>query len=152
MAACNPKHSTGTKHSKKLQQEWQDLLSLSLVSKSKIKTSNRKRHQNLDFWVLKFVHQKYVSPKFTWIGCCWLVWGLQWAWSRLSWFAITGRSRGSIGTMARPELLAIGRRWVALGPFAPLRPITSNCKQEGSDSFHLGASELVRLGGIAFSI
>ena len=66
----------------------------------------------------------------------WATWiGRLWARSRFSWIAIAGINRRSIDAMAESELLAIGRSGVALGPFAPLRPITRNCKQEGSDNF-----------------
>ena len=69
---------------------------------------------------------------------CWLTlvvifdfqWVTWWAWSRLSWIAITGISRGSIVAVSKSELLAIGARGVALWPNTPLCPNTSNCKQK----------------------
>ena len=68
--------------------------------------------------------------KETWTGGIlaeWLSGGLRWAGSRLSCVSIAGIGRGGIGAVAKPELHAIGRRWVALWPFPPLCPSTSSC-------------------------
>ena len=70
--------------------------------------------------------------KETWTGGIlaeWLSGGLRWAGSCLSWVSIAGIGRGSFVAVAKPELLAIGRRWVALWPFPPLCPNTGSCKQ-----------------------
>ena len=51
-------------------------------------------------------------------------WQIFWqAWRRLCWFSITIRG-GESSTMAEPELLAAGARWVALRPFTPLLPLS----------------------------
>ena len=68
--------------------------------------------------------------KETWTGGIlaeWLSGGLRWAGSCLSWVSIAGIGRGGIRAVAKPELHAIGRRWVALWPFPPLCPSTSSC-------------------------
>ena len=71
--------------------------------------------------------------KETWTGGIlaeWLSGGLRWAGSCLSWVSIAGIGRGGIGAVAKPELHAIGRRWVALWPFPPLCPSTSSCNTQ----------------------